>query len=70
MRLLSLFLVVMILKPSNCTIGRRKNNSKKFIKPCFDGDEIENTCSEPSDSCDGKFGTEFKLVRLDGFKVS
>ena len=33
MRLLSLFLVVMILRPSNCTIVRRKNNSKKLIKP-------------------------------------
>lgn len=68
MRLLTIFLVVLVLKPTNCTISRSDN--KKFIKPCFDEDEIENTCSEPSDSCRDKLGTEFKLVHLDGFKVS
>lgn len=67
MRLLTLFLVILVLKPANCIIGRSGN--KKFTKPCFDGDEIENTCSEPSDSCRQKLGTEFKLVHLDGFKV-
>ena len=69
MRLLALFLVVVILKPSNCITGRGGNKAKKFIKPCFDGDEIENTCSNPSDSCHEKLGTELKLLRLDGFKV-
>lgn len=63
MRLLTLFLVILVLKPANCIIGRSGN------KPCFDGDEIENTCSEPSDSCRQKLGTEFKLVHLDGFKT-
>lgn len=71
MRLLDLtsLLFVLILKPWNCTTGRHGSTSKKFIEPCFDGDEIENTCSEPSDSCHEKLGTEFKLVRLEGFKV-
>ena len=40
-----------------------------YIKPCFGGDEIENTCSESSDFCNEKLGTKFKLVRLDGIKV-
>ena len=69
MRFLALFPVVVILESSFCTIDGRGNNSKKFIKPCFDGDGIENTCSEPGDSCHEKLGTEFKLVRLDGIKV-
>lgn len=43
---------------------------KKFMKPCFVGDEIENMCSEPSESCHEKQGTQFKLVRLDGIKVN
>ena len=43
---------------------------KKFIKPCFVGDEIENTCSDPSESCHEKLETELKLNRLDGVKVN
>ena len=39
------------------------------MKPCFVGDEIENTCSDPSESCHEKLGTELKLVRLNGIKV-
>ena len=70
MRFLALFPVVLILMPSNCNNGPNGNNSKKYIKPCFDGEEIENTCSEPSDTCHKKLGTEFRLVRLEGFKVS
>ena len=42
---------------------------KKFRKPCFVGDEIENTCSNPSELCHDKQGMELKLVRLDGIKV-
>lgn len=42
---------------------------KKFMKPCFVGDVIENTCSDPSESCHDKQGTELKLIRLDGVKV-
>ena len=42
---------------------------KKFMKPCFVGEEIENTCSDPSESCHEKLGTELKLVRLNGIKV-
>lgn len=42
---------------------------KKFMKPCFVGDEIENTCLDPSESCHEKLGTELKLVRLNGIKV-
>ena len=68
MRLFTLFLVVLVLKLTNCTTGRSGN--KKFIKPCFDEDEIENTCSKPSESCHEKLGTEFKLVHLNGFKVT
>lgn len=69
MRFLAVFLVVVILKPSNCTTDRSSSISMKFSKPCFDGDEIENTCSERSDSCHEESGTESKLVRLDGVKV-
>ena len=43
---------------------------KKIMKPCFDGDEIENTCSDPSESCHEKLEAKLQLVRLDGFKVS
>lgn len=42
---------------------------KRFMKPCFVGDEIENTCSDPSESCHEKLGTELKLVQLDGIEV-
>ena len=70
MRLLAVFLVVLILKSSNCFTGPSGNNSKKCKKPCFDGEEIENTCSEPSETCHEKIGTEFRLVHLEGFKVS
>ena len=40
------------------------------MKPCFVGDEIENTCSDPSESCHEKLGTELRLTRLDGVKVN
>ena len=43
---------------------------KKFTKPCFVGDEIENTCSDPNESCHEKMGSGLQLVRLDGIKVS
>lgn len=42
---------------------------KKFTKPCFVGDEIENTCSDSSESCHEKIGSGLQLVRLDGIKV-
>lgn len=42
---------------------------KKFTKPCFVGDEIENTCSDPSESCHEKIGSGLQLVRLNGIKV-
>ncbi|XP_068725230.1 transmembrane prolyl 4-hydroxylase-like isoform X1 [Montipora capricornis] len=42
---------------------------KKIMKPCFDGDEIENTCSDPSESCHEKLQAKLQLVRLDGFKT-
>lgn len=42
---------------------------KKFTKPCFVGDEIENTCSDSSESCHEKIGSGLQLVRLDGVKT-
>lgn len=69
MKVIALLVVGVICNCSSGTIVDRGDNSKKFLKPCFDGEEIENTCSEPSDSCHEKLGNEFKLVRLDGVKV-
>lgn len=70
MRLVCIFLLAVICNYLNGTNGDR-GNLKKFWKPCFVGDEfeIENTCSDPSDSCHEKSGKDFKLVRLDGVKV-
>lgn len=67
MRFYILFFVILVLKFVNCIIGCSGN--KKFIKLCFDGDEIENMCLELSDFCCQKLGMEFKFVYLDGFKV-
>lgn len=69
MRVIGLLIVGLICNCSSGTIVDRGYNSKKFKKPCFDGDEIENTCSEPTDSCHEELGNEHKLVRLDGVKV-
>lgn len=69
MRLFGLFLVAAICICLNGTVNGRGDNFKKYMKPCFVGDEIENMCSEPSESCHEKLGTELKLVRLDGVKV-
>lgn len=69
MRLLYIFLVVFIFSFFNGTCGDR-GDLKKFWKPCFVEDEIENTCSDPSDPCYGKSGKQFKLIRLDGVKVT
>lgn len=49
MRFFILFFVILVLKFVNCIIGCSGN--KKFIKLCFDGDEIENMCLELSDFC-------------------
>lgn len=69
MKFFGVFLVVVICNWSNDTVKGRESNSKIFTKPCFDGDEIENMCADPSDSCHEKSATELKLVRLDGVKV-
>ncbi|KAJ7360406.1 prolyl 4-hydroxylase [Desmophyllum pertusum] len=69
MKLFGLFLVAAICICLNGTVNGRGDNFKKYMKPCFVGDEIENMCSEPSESCHEKLGTELKLVRLDGVKT-
>ncbi|XP_078363890.1 uncharacterized protein LOC144648132 [Oculina patagonica] len=69
MRVIGLLVIGVICSCSSDTVVDRGDNFKKFVKPCFDGEEIENTCSEPSDSCHEKLGNEFKLVRLDGVKT-
>ena len=69
MKFFGVVLIVVICNWSNGTIKGRESNFKIFSKPCFDGDEIENTCADPSDFCHENSGTELKLVRLDGVKV-
>ena len=68
MRIIGLFVIGVICYCYGTVVDHRYN-SKKFKKPCFVGDEIENTCSEPSEPCHEKLGKEFKLVRLNGVKV-
>lgn len=43
---------------------------KKFMKPCFDEDELLNLCTDPIEICHEERAHEIKLVRLDGIKVS
>ena len=44
-------------------------NQKKFMKPCFDEDELLNLCSDTIEICHEERADEKKLVRLDGVKV-
>ena len=69
MRFVWIFRVVFISVFLNGTCGDR-GNLKKFWKPCFVGDQIENTFTDPSNSCHGKSDKQFKLVRLEGVKVT
>ena len=64
-----IFRVVFISTFLNGTCSDR-GNLKKFWKPCFVGDQIENTCTDASNSCHGKSDKQFKLVRLEGVKVT
>ncbi|RMX59583.1 hypothetical protein pdam_00003640 [Pocillopora damicornis] len=68
MRFVWIFRVFFISVFLNGTCGDR-GNLKKFWKPCFVGDQIENTCTDPSNSCHGKSDKQFKLVRLEGVKT-
>ena len=43
---------------------------RKFIKPCFNEDELLNVCTDPIEICHDERADEIKLVRLDGVKVS
>lgn len=68
LRIFLLIFVICIVSNDPCCGDAVK--SKKFRKPCFVGDEIENTCSDPSESCHQKMGMKLKLVRLDGVRVN
>ena len=41
----------------------------KFMKPCFNEDELLNFCTDPIEICHEERADEIKLVRLDGVKV-
>ena len=55
------------------TSGDSNDNSdeklRKFMKPCFDEDELLNLCTDPIEICHEERADEIKLVRLDGVKV-
>ena len=68
LRIVLLIFVICNVSNGPCCVDAVK--FKKFMKPCFVGDEIENTCSDPSESCHQKIGMELKLVRLDGVRVN
>lgn len=55
------------------TLGDSHDNSdkkpRKFMKPCFDEDELLNLCTDPIEICHEERADEIKLVRLDGVKV-
>ena len=70
MRLLELLFIFVIHSSSHVSAYIDGVQFKKFRKPCFIGDEIENTCSDPDDSCHEQLGTELKLVKIDGVKVN
>ena len=42
---------------------------RKFMKPCFNEDELLNLCTDPIEVCHEDRADEIKLVRLDGIKV-
>ena len=42
---------------------------KKFMKPCFDEDELLYLCADPIEICHEERAYEIKLVRSDGVKV-
>lgn len=50
--------------------GSHEERPKKFMKPCFDEDELLNLCTDPIEICHEERADEIKLVRLDGVKVS
>ncbi|XP_067052247.1 transmembrane prolyl 4-hydroxylase-like [Acropora muricata] len=49
--------------------GSHKERPKKFMKPCFDEDELLNLCTDPIEICHEERADEIKLVRLDGVKT-
>ena len=47
-----------------------KKNKKPFIVPCFEDDANHAQCFSPDGSCEKAGTDEFKLVRLQGLRVS
>lgn len=45
-------------------------NKKPFITPCLEEDVNLAQCSSPDESCENARAGDFKLVRLQGIRVS
>lgn len=50
------------------TYGTSQQKPRKFMKPCFNEDELLNLCTDPIEICHEDKAEEIKLVRLDGIK--
>lgn len=65
------FLVILFCAFFSCegTSEDFEQKPKKFMKPCFNEDELLNLCTDPIEICHEERTHEIKLVRIEGVKV-